>query len=552
MNTNNIPSAVPGRPQIPRRTQGAAWRAALAAGVLLALLGAAVPAVAQKKKSDPKAAQKEERAMQERWRKWMEEEVGYILTDEEKALFKKLTTDAERDQFVEEFWRRRDPDPRTAENEYKMEYYRRIAYANDRYASGIPGWKSDRGRIYITLGPPDSIETHPAGSYYEGGLTSHGGSTLTYPLQVWTYRRIPWIGDDVRIEFVDKSSSGAFKLLSSPLDRADTFNAMTTLMSEEMSAYYDPSDMVYLPIGTSRPQDQLFDRFEQYAALQHAPKIRYDDLKQRVSAHAYAQSFPLAAQGYPLWMMPERAVVPLSVEVDNRHLRYEQKDDHYQARLNVYVLIEALDGRIVAEFDDDTVSAYTTETFDQRLTEKTVYQRFVLLPAGRYKLSLAVKDTVSGQVTVREQSLHIPALPAGELALSGLILARTVLPASAKDDPANPFLIGAFKVVPNVSATYRADDRLAVYGQIYGPARAEDSQRPQLSVRFEIRKGDAVLLTVEDPAGRSIKRDGPDRYVFMRGLPLEELAAGRYELCVTVEDAVGGATASTSSRFVKE
>lgn len=551
MNPTTTPIASPRRPGAGRRGATGFRRAALATGVLLALFSAA-PAVAQKQKDDAEAARKEERAMRERWRKWMEEEVGYILTDEEKAIFNKLTTDEERDRFVEDFWRRRDPDPRTPENEYKIEYYRRIAYANDRYASGIPGWKSDRGRIYITLGPPDSIETHPAGSYYEGGLTSHGGSTLTYPLQVWSYRRIPWIGDDVRIEFVDKSSSGAFKLLSGPLDRFDTMNAMTTLMSEEMLTRYDASDFAYLPIGTNRPQDQLFERFEQYAALQHAPKIRFDDLKQRVSAHAYTQSFPLAVQGYPLWMMPERAVVPLSVEVENRHLRYEQKGDNFQARLNVYILIEALDGRIVAEFDDDTVSAYTTDTFDKRLTEKTVYQRFVLLPAGRYKLSLAVKDTVSGQVTVREQSLHIPALPTGELALSGLIMARTVLPATAKDDPANPFLLGAFKVIPNVSGTYRADDRLAVYGQIYRPALAEDSRQPRLSVRFEIRRGDEVLLTVEDPAGRSVKLDGPDRYVFMRGFPLAELAAGRYELRVTVEDAVGGVTASTASRFIKE
>jgi len=107
-------------------------------------------------------------------------------------------------------------------------------------------------------------------------------------------------------------------------------------------------------------------------------------------------------------------------------------------------------------------------------------------------------------------------------------------------------------VIPNVSSTYRADERLAVYGQIYRPALAGDSQRPQLSVRFEIRQGEAVRLTVEDPAGRSIKLDGPDRYVFMRGLPLAELAPGRYELRVTVDDAVGGGTASTTSRFVKE
>jgi GWxTD domain-containing protein len=551
MNLIHTPQSPPGRPRPPRRARAVVWRAALAAVAVLVCLAAAAP-VAGQKKNDPEAARREEQEMRERWRKWMEEEVAYIITDEEKALFNKLTTDEERDRFVEDFWRRRDPEPRTPVNEYKMEYYRRIAYTNDHYASGVAGWRSDRGRVYITLGPPDSIETHPAGSFYESSDTGHGGSTLTYPIQVWYYRHVPWIGDDVKIEFVDKSSSGAFRLLSGPLDRLDALNVAPTMLTDELLGRYDTGDLAYLGYGANQSLDKRYELFQQYAALQRAPKIRFDDLKQRVSAHAYTQAFPMSAQGYPLWMTPDQAVVPLSVEIENRHLSYEQKGDTYQARVNVYVLIEALDGRIAAEFDDDTASTYRIDTFDGRLTEKTVYQRFVLLPAGRYKLNLAVKDTVSGHVTVREQSLHIPALPADGLALSGLILARTVLPATPKDDPANPFLIGQYKVIPNVSGAYRADDRLAVYGQIYQPGRDDAAPRPQFSVRFEIRRGDEVLLTVEDPAGRSVKVDGPDRFVFMRGLPLDDLAAGRYELRVTVEDAVGGASATTAGKFVKE
>ena len=101
------------------------------------------------------------------WKKWLNEEVVYIITDEEKKAFKQFATDEEREQFVENFWLRRDPTPDTEENEYREEHYRRIAYANERFASGIPGWKTDRGRIYIQYGPADEVESHPSGGSYQ-------------------------------------------------------------------------------------------------------------------------------------------------------------------------------------------------------------------------------------------------------------------------------------------------------------------------------------------------------------------------------------------------
>src|ERR1035438_1537370 len=111
------------------------------------------------------------------YKKWLNEEVGYIITDEERKAFKQLQTDDERQQFIEQFWLRRDPTPDTEENEYREEHYRRIAYANDHYASGIPGWKTDRGRIYIMYGPPDEIEAHPSGGTYQRPAEEGGGTT---------------------------------------------------------------------------------------------------------------------------------------------------------------------------------------------------------------------------------------------------------------------------------------------------------------------------------------------------------------------------------------
>ncbi|MGH9805379.1 MAG: GWxTD domain-containing protein, partial [Candidatus Acidiferrales bacterium] len=105
--------------------------------------------------------------LQTHYKKWLEEDVGYIITPEEREGFKHLNTEEEREQFVEQFWLRRDPTPDTIENESKEEHYRRIAYSNERFASGIPGWKTDRGRMYIMHGPPDEIESHPAGGFYE-------------------------------------------------------------------------------------------------------------------------------------------------------------------------------------------------------------------------------------------------------------------------------------------------------------------------------------------------------------------------------------------------
>ena len=115
------------------------------------------------------------------YKKWLDEDVVYIISDEEKKAFHQLNTDEEREQFVEQFWLRRDPTPDTDENEFKEEHYRRIAYANEHYASGIPGWRTDRGRIYIQYGPPDEIESHASGGSYERPMSEGGGETETYP-----------------------------------------------------------------------------------------------------------------------------------------------------------------------------------------------------------------------------------------------------------------------------------------------------------------------------------------------------------------------------------
>jgi GWxTD domain-containing protein len=153
------------------------------------------------------------------YQKWLNEDVVYIITDEERAAFHRLQADEERETFIEQFWLRRDPTPGTLENEFREEHYRRIAYANERFASRIPGWKTDRGRIYITYGPPDEIDDHSSGGTYQRPAEEGGGTTSTFPFQQWRYRYIEGIGSNVIIEFIDPTMTGEFRMTMDPAEK---------------------------------------------------------------------------------------------------------------------------------------------------------------------------------------------------------------------------------------------------------------------------------------------------------------------------------------------
>ena len=122
----------------------------------------------------------------------------------------------EREQFIEAFWQRRDPTPDTVENEFKEEHYRRIAYANERFSSGIPGWRTDRGRMYIMWGPPDQLESHTQGELYNRPMQEGGGQTTTYAYEDWTYHCYGkrGSGQNITIEFVDPTGTGEISYIT--------------------------------------------------------------------------------------------------------------------------------------------------------------------------------------------------------------------------------------------------------------------------------------------------------------------------------------------------
>ena len=216
---------------------------------------------------------------------WIEQDVAYIITDEERAAWKQLNTAEERESFIEQFWLRRDPTPDTPENEYKEEHYRRIAYANEHFASGVPGWKTDRGRIYIKLGPPDEIEAHPSGGSYQRPAQEGGGITSTYPFETWRYRYIGHAGQEISLEFVDETMSGEYHITFDPSAKDALLyvpNAgLTTLeamgQSSKTARFTNPMHLGASMFGTPAGEDE-FSRMETLVNVMKAPPVKFRDL----------------------------------------------------------------------------------------------------------------------------------------------------------------------------------------------------------------------------------------------------------------------------------
>src|SRR5713101_7765517 len=290
----------------------------------------------EKKKSDRKLFKE----LATPYKKWLDEDVKYIITDEERKAFLQLATNEEREQFIEQFWLRRDPTPDTVENEFKEEHYRRIAYANERFASGIPGWKTDRGRIYIIWGPADEIESHPSGGSYDRPPEEGGGSTSTYPFEKWRYRYLEGIGNDVILEFVDPSGSGEYRLTMDPSEKDALLHVPGAGLSQlEAMGMASKTDRFSRTDGTNLPRSlggepasmNEFTRLEQYSKAFRPPQVKYKDLEALVTARIVRDQVHFAYRTDFLKVTNDTVLVPVTVQIPNNQLSFDSKDGVHSA-----------------------------------------------------------------------------------------------------------------------------------------------------------------------------------------------------------------------------
>jgi GWxTD domain-containing protein len=493
------------------------------------------------------------------YKKWMNEDVVYIITDEERQAWKRLATDEEREQFIEQFWLRRDPTPDTVENEFKEEHYRRIAYANERYASGIPGWKADRGRIYIMYGPPDEIEDHSSGGTYERPPEEGGGTTSTYPFQQWRYRYIEGVGTNIIIEFVDPTMSGEFHMTMDPSEKDALLyvpNAGLT-MSEQMgmsdkTQRFQNTDGTHLgqPLGGQPESMNEFTRLEQFAKLQKPPVIKFKDLEAEVNTTIKFNILPLQVRADYFPLTETSVLTNVTIQMENKDLQFQAKEGVQKAVVNMYGRITSMSRRVVSVFEE-TVTVDSPASLLAEISKKpSIYQKSIPLAPGLYRLNVVVRDIIGGNMNNYELALNVPRFDPEKLATSSLILADLIEKVPTKSIGTGQFVLGSTKVRPKLSSTFNRDEKLGIYLKVYNFTPDEKTQKPDGKVEYQITKnGTNEKIFDVTEAASGIKGASTSQITIEKLLPLQSLQPGQYTLKIMVIDNIKKQTLSPSASF---
>jgi GWxTD domain-containing protein len=508
----------------------------------------------QKKKQDDKL-----RKELQPYQKWVEEEVADIITAEERAALSRLSTDEERQQFIEQFWLRRDPTPDTEENEFREEHYRRIAYANERFASGIPGRKTDRGRIYIRFGPPDEIESHPAGGSYQRPQEEGGGTTSTFPFEKWRYRYIEGIGNDVNIEFVDTTQSGEYRMTMDPSEKDALLyvpNAGLTLaeqMGLSKNNRFNQPDGTRLGIG-SQPLPtsmNVFERMKLYADLQKPPAVQFKDLEARVTSIVkYDNTLPMQVRADYIPVTGSSVLTFITIQFDRKDLRFKQKEGVSSAGVNLYARITTMSRRPVAVFEEALNVEVPTELLQQAVAGPSIYQRQQPLAPGRYRLVVAAKDVVGGGHITYEKVLDVPRIEEDHIGQSSVILADVIEKVPTKSIGSGQFVIGGSKVRPRMDESFKRSEKLGLYFQLYNFEPDQKTHKADGSIEYEIVKDGsnevAIPKFVEELGSLA---GGASQMVVEKLLPLSDLEPGQYTLKIKVTDRKRNQVLTPSVRF---
>lgn len=499
-------------------------------------------------------------------KKWLDEDVKYIITDEEREAFLKLSNAEERDAFIEQFWLRRDPTPDTPENEYKEEHYRRIAYANEHFASGIPGWRTDRGRIYIVFGPPDEIDSHPSGGTYERTIEEGGGETSTYPFEDWRYRYIEGIGNEVIIEFVDQCMCNEYKISTNPNDKdALLYTPNAGLTQYEQMGMANKADRIngLNPTGSNldyaSSQSKQFDRLEQYAKLMKPPAVKFKDLDNELVTHKIISNpLPFDVRTDFVKVTSDTVLVPLTLQIKNKDVTFVSKDGIQRATVNILGRVTTMTGKIVQTFEDPVQIDVPNELLAQKVEQSSVYWKALPLRSGRYRVDIAVKDVNGDRSGIYSRGIMVPDYGDDKLNSSSMILADIMEKVPAKSIGAGNFVIGDEKIRPRVEpangkpASFKRDQRLNLWMQVYNLGVDDKTKKPSATVQYQLVNAQTNKPVVTATDSTDQMGNLGDQMTLEKTLALNSVEPGLYRITITVADKVSNQTLTRSTPFQVE
>ncbi len=520
-------------------------------------------------KADKEAAKKAREAQRKRlqelqgpYKKWLNEDVRWIITPAEEDAFKQLSTDEERDQFIEQFWLRRDPTPDTADNEFKEEHYRRIAYANEHFSSGIPGWRTDRGHIYIVWGPPDEIDSHPTGGIYQRDMNEGGGTTSTYPFERWRYRHLEGIGNEVVIEFVDTCSCNDYHISVDPNEKDALLHTPGggLTMYEQMGLASQVDRVIGGNSGNpfANPSDQ-FERMERLAKLTAPPPIKFKDLQEDVSHRVTYNLVPFDVRVDYVRITGDTVLAPVTVQVKNKEITFVSKEGIQRGSLNIFGRATTLSGRVAATFEDTVSIDVPGELLSRSREQSSVYWKALTLRPGRYRLDVIVKDVNGDRKGSWSKGLMVPEYSEDKLASSSLIVADLLEKVSTKSAGSGRFVIGNTRIRPLVEPAngqpirFKRDQEVHLWMQIYNLAIDEKTKKPSATIQYQI-----VNLQTNQPVQQltekteDMKGNVGEQLTLQKVVALNKLDPGLYRLQVKVDDNVSKQSISPSTRFAVE
>ncbi len=501
------------------------------------------------------------------YKKWVNEDVRWIITDEELSAWKKLTTNTERDNFIEGFWQRRDPTPDTGENEYKDEHYRRIAWANEHFAAGVPGWRTDRGRMYIMYGKPDSIDSHPMGGPYQRPAEEGGGSTETYPFEVWRYRYLEGIGQEVEIEFVDPCSCGEYHMT---LDRSEKDALLHVpnagLTDMESMGMANKADRFRNPEALGQGffnqnnQTKQFDRLELFAKLNRAPEVKFKDLEAVVNTKIRYNLLPFDVRVDFVKVTSDTVLVPITIQVPNRELTFVNKDGVQRGVLNIFGRMTTLTGKVAQTFEDPVRLDVPPELLSKFVNNVALYWKALPMRPGHYRLDIVVKDVNGDKLGTMSQSVIVPEFNEDKLASSTLILADDVQQVPSREVGTGNFVLGMMKVRPRVApangkpANFKraSDQKVNFWMQVYNLTLDEKTKKPSATVQYQIVNTATNKSVVDITENTDQMGNVGEQLTLQKSLPLSKLDPGVYQVTIKINDLVSQQTISPTARFTVE
>ena len=504
------------------------------------------------------------------YKTWLEQDVPYIITDEERRAFKALGNDEEREAFIEQFWLRRNPNPDSPENEFREEHYRRIAYANEHFAAGKPGWKTDRGHIYINFGKPDSIDSHPSGGMYERpygrgrrrnrnlplrglALPVSGGHRRERRPGVCRYlpvRRLPLHHRPRREGRADARSQR----------RPDPVRKQ---MGQAKKADRFKGGLENLGTGPMRRTQQAkqFDRIELAAKIFAPPPVKFTDLDAFISEHKLLSGpvFPFDVRTDFVKVTESTVLVPITLQIKNRDITFVTKDGVSKGVVNILGKVTTLTHKTVQTFEDTVEVEQPAELLEKSLDRESVYWKALPLLPGLYRLDIAIKDVNNpDHVGIYGRSLEVPTYHDEKLGTSSLILADQMNTVSSREIGSGNFVIGNTHICPRVSpnaatpVSFKRSQQLNFWMQVYNLGIDEATKSNQATVTYQITDTATDTVVFEKQLESKDLGAHSDQLTVEKTLPMAGLQPGKYKVTIKVNDTISKQEIAQSAPFVVE